>query len=168
MTLRRTRESEGKRREMRIFIVMLGLSTMVATLSCGGRMPEEIGTKQGVLRPCPDKPNCVSSGALDAEHAIAALEITGTTHEAWQGLKALLDLDSSAEIVASETHYLHAVFTSTIMRYRDDVEFVLNETAGEIDLRSASRVGHSDMGVNRGRVESIRAALADKGLVSSE
>jgi uncharacterized protein (DUF1499 family) len=64
----------------------------------------------------------------------------------------------------SSDDYLHVVFTSTIMRYRDDVEFILFADDGQIAVRSASRVGHSDLGVNRERIEDIRRQLADQGL----
>jgi len=134
-------------------------------LGCGGRMPEEIGVSGGLLAPCPNKPNCVSSFAEDTDHHADAFVITGTPLAAWQGLLTILEAEPNVEIVTNRESYLHAVYTSTLMRYRDDVEFLLREREGEIAFRSASRVGHSDMGVNRERIERIRLKLAEKRLV---
>jgi uncharacterized protein (DUF1499 family) len=147
-------------------MMMISLATIVA-LGCGGRMPEELGASQGELAPCPDKPNCVSSFAEDADHHVDAFVIVGTSLAAWQGLQSILEAESNVEIVSKRDGYIHAVYTSTLMRYRDDVEFLMREREGEIALRSASRVGHSDMGVNRDRIETIRKELAEKSLVAS-
>ena len=151
---------------MSIGIRMMVLLVAVVALGCGGKMPEEIGVSHGVLAPCPDKPNCVSSFAEDADHHADALTIVGASSSAWQGLEGILEAESNVEIVTKHDGYLHVVYTSTLMRYRDDVEFLLREGEGEIALRSASRVGHSDMGVNRDRVEAIRSQLAEMGLVA--
>ena len=147
--------------------MMIPLLTIFA-LGCGGRMPEEIGVERGALAPCPDKPNCVSSFADDADHQIAPLATLGTSLAAWQGLQSIVEADSSAEIITSSDDYLHAVYTSMLMRYRDDVEFLLREGKNEIAVRSASRVGHGDMGVNRKRVEAIRSRLIALGLGRSD
>jgi uncharacterized protein (DUF1499 family) len=69
--------------------------------------------------------------------------------------------------MAYSDDYLHAVYTSFLMRYRDDVEFLLLREENEIAVRSASRVGHGDMGVNRKRIEALREVLAGRGLVRS-
>jgi uncharacterized protein (DUF1499 family) len=128
-------------------------------------MPDELGPIDGRLRPCPDSPNCVSSFAVDETHRIAPLAILGSPPAAWTGLVALLEEGPRIEIVTDEGHYLHAVFTSLIMRYRDDVEFLLMPEADLIAVRSASRVGYGDMGANRARIEAIRNALAERGFV---
>jgi uncharacterized protein (DUF1499 family) len=117
-----------------------------------------------VLLPCPDKPNCVSSFAEDAEHRIRAIRIADAPTAAWEGLISILRADTGAEVVIARDDYLYAVYTSRLMRYRDDVEFILFADDGQIGLRSASRVGHSDMGVNRDRIETIRTQLAERGL----
>jgi uncharacterized protein (DUF1499 family) len=143
---------------------MVVIALVVVSLGCGGRMPEGIGASHGMLSACPDKPNCVSSFAADAEHRIAAIRLADAPAATWQGLQSILAADGSARIVMSSDDYLHVVFTSTIMRYRDDVEFILFADDGQIAVRSASRVGHSDLGVNRERIEDIRRQLADQGL----
>ena len=142
---------------VRVGICLLAISW----LGCGGRMPEGLGAPGGTFAPCPDKPNCVSSFAEDEDHHIAALAIEGSTEDGWKRLQMVLTATSNVEIVTSSDNYIHAVYTSTIMRYRDDVEFLLRDDKGEISVRSASRVGHGDMGVNRDRIEAIRKALSN-------
>jgi uncharacterized protein (DUF1499 family) len=130
-------------------------------------MPDGLGDEHGMLAPCPNKPNCVSSFADDEDHHIAALGIEGSPEAAWSGLWTTLEDNSRVEIVTSSDYYIHAVYTSLIMGYRDDVEFLLLPSENEIAVRSASRVGYGDMGVNRKRIEEIRETLSAKGLVRS-
>jgi uncharacterized protein (DUF1499 family) len=130
-------------------------------------MPGGLGTYQGSFAPCPNKPNCVSSFANDEDHQIAALEIEGSTEAAWAGLQTILEDTPRVEIVSSSGNYIHAVYTSSFMRYRDDVEFLLRLDEKDIAVRSASRVGYGDMGVNRNRIEAIRDELSEQNLTRS-
>jgi len=107
----------------------------------------------------------VSSFASDESHRIAPLEIEGSPDVAWKGLRQFVESTPRVEIAVSSGNYLHAVYTSALMHYRDDVEFLLQADRNEIAVRSASRVGYGDMGVNRNRIEEIRAALSEQGLV---
>lgn len=109
------------------------------------------------LGPCPATPNCVSSRADDDLHRIDPLP-----------LPAGDPIDRIAEVVLSfprtaiverNDNYLHATFTSRVFRFVDDVEFLIDRNAGAVHVRSASRVGVGDMGVNRSRVEAIRKRL---------
>ena len=108
--------------------------------------------------PCPESPNCVSSQApeSDREHYIAPIRFSGDPVAAWQRLKAAVLTEKRVTLVAEQADYLHAEMRSLIFRFVDDVEFVLDSEAGVIQVRSASRVGYSDFGVNRRRVERIR------------
>ena len=109
-----------------------------------------------MLPPCPASPNCVSSDSTD-EHAIAAFQFVGPAENAWRAAKeALLSLPRT-KIVAESDHTLRAECTSAIFRFVDDVEFELRPKQEIIAVRSASRVGYSDLGANRRRIESIRA-----------
>jgi uncharacterized protein (DUF1499 family) len=128
-------------------------------------MPQDLGVRNGRLAACPDSPNCVSSFARDERHGIEALHVVGEVDVAWRALREVLESMPRMQVVAAASGYLHAVQTSRLMRYRDDVEFLLDAGAARIEVRSASRVGYSDMGVNRSRVESIRTALAERGVV---
>ena len=121
--------------------------------ACAGEPPQNIGVKDGRLTACPESPNCVSSFESDVEHGIQPLQASLLQVE-----RVLLELDE-ANIVESRDGYLHAEFTSRLMRYVDDVEFLEDSTAGVIHVRSASRLGYSDLGANRKRIENIRELL---------
>lgn len=107
---------------------------------------------------CPSKPNCVSSTDADEAHSIAPLDVGDDKDAAFLRLRGVMDAMARTKLVGEEEDYLHYEVRSRIMRYVDDVECGYNAERGVIDLRSASRVGYSDMGVNRKRVKAIRAA----------
>lgn len=112
------------------------------------------------LAPCPDSPNCVSSqeDPADAEHHIAALPLgERDVDAALADLEALVQAQPRAVVQVVKGPYLAATFTSKVFRFVDDVEFLVDEEAGVVHVRSASRVGHSDLGVNRERVEALRS-----------
>jgi len=109
------------------------------------------------LPPCPDTPNCVSSQSGDLKHAIEPIAFTGPAAEAMQRLVAMLDEMPRSKAITRSGSYLHYEFRSLVFRFVDDVECLLDADNGVIHIRSASRVGRSDLGVNRKRVERIRA-----------
>jgi len=111
------------------------------------------------LAPCPAKPNCVSSQARDAAHRIDPLPAGADPDAAWARLRAVLEAQPRLRIVEAHDGYLHAEATSRVFRFVDDVEFLLDRDAGLIHVRSASRIGYSDLGVNRRRIERIRRLL---------
>jgi uncharacterized protein (DUF1499 family) len=121
--------------------------------------PSNLGVNAGKLAPCPASPNCVSTQADDEAHRIAPIPFTGTTGDALAKLKQAIATLPRAQIITEKTDYLHAECTSLIFRFVDDVEFWIDEPNHVIHARSASRVGHGDMGVNRQRMEAIRAAF---------
>ena len=126
-----------------------------------GQRPNTLGVKEGQLSPCPGSPNCVvSQGNPDAEHAIDPLAYSGDTASALARLEAVITEMPRTAIIEKTDTYLYAEFTSPLMGYVDDVEFYLDPAASVIHVRSASRLGQSDLGVNRKRIEAIRAAFA--------
>lgn len=126
-----------------------------------GKRPENLGVQDGKLLPCPDTPNCVSSQSTDAVHQIEPLTYKSTSAEALARLKQAIQSLPRTKIIAETNNYLYAEFTSAIMRFVDDVEFYLDEEAKVFHVRSASRLGQSDLGVNRKRIETIRAKLQE-------
>jgi uncharacterized protein (DUF1499 family) len=112
------------------------------------------------LAPCPASPNCVSSLAADAAHHIAPIAFSGDPAQAMRRLRAVIEAMPRTRIVADSGTALRAEFTSRLFRFVDDVDCVVDAPAGVIQVRSASRVGYSDLGANRKRVEAIRAAFA--------
>ncbi|MEM9502833.1 MAG: DUF1499 domain-containing protein [Cyanobacteria bacterium P01_E01_bin.43] len=128
----------------------------------GGTRPSDIGVKEGQLKACPKSPNCVvSQGDTDAEHAIAPFSYTGDTAAAMTTLRQVIEAQDGSEVIEQTDTYLYAEFTSKLMGYVDDVEFYLPaDAAGTVHVRSASRLGQSDLGVNRKRIEAIRSAFS--------
>lgn len=130
-----------------LLLMLFGIS------SCTG-LPPKSGLVDGHLRPCPNTPNCLNSEAAGAAH-IRPIYYTSSTAMAWQNLKKTIE-DTEGAIVDSQPGYLRAVYTSQVLQFADDLEFRLDEAAKLIQVRSASRSGYWDLGVNRRRVEWIR------------
>ncbi len=129
---------------------MIGLLSL---LGCAGERPTTLGASDGQLGTCPDSPNCVSSFETRESHQIAPIRTS------LSAIKEALTNLPEAEIISDEPPYLYAEFTSRLMGYVDDVEFLEDASTGLVHVRSASRLGHSDLGANRKRIEAIRAAV---------
>ncbi len=139
---------------MKLFIMVCSFLCMLLLIS--GCSTPEIGLVENGLRPCPDKPNCVTSMDGDEAHSIAPiLYITGR-EAARNKIKRLVSDMDRTQIITDRHDYIHVVFISKVMRFKDDVEFWFPEKGNSIHIRSASRLGYSDLGVNRKRVEEIR------------
>lgn len=119
-------------------------------------MPDNIGVHNKQLNPCPDSPNCVCSFDSDEEHGIAPLAYEGDQKEAFRKLNRIIASMPRTRIVSERDDYIHAEFTSRLFRFVDDVEFYFPKNDNVIHMRSASRIGHSDFGVNRKRIDTIR------------
>jgi uncharacterized protein (DUF1499 family) len=143
----------------------IALMIVICTVSCSGKRPEGLGTGENGLAGCPATPNCVSSNALDDAHRIDAYVIRGPSGAAWVALEEEIANGPRTLVVTTASGYLHVEYTSVLMRYVDDAEFQLLPSENAIAVRSASRVGHSDMGVNRKRLESLRDALRTRGVL---
>jgi uncharacterized protein (DUF1499 family) len=135
---------------------------MASLFHFSGTRPDTLGVESGHLQPCPSTPNCVSSQSTDGNHTIAPLTFRSDAAEAFTQLKSVLQSLPRTEIISQDSNYIYAEVTSEFMGFVDDVEFFLDKTANEIQVRSASRLGESDLGVNRKRVEQIRTFLNEK------
>jgi len=139
-----------------------GVALLAAACAGGGPLPREDGA---ALAPCPRSPNCVSSLASDDGHRVAPLALRAPADLAWAGVRRAVEALPRTRIVDERPGYLRAECTSRWLRFVDDLELALAPDGARIDVRSASRVGHSDLGVNRARVESLRASLRAAGVV---
>jgi uncharacterized protein (DUF1499 family) len=139
-----------------ILILACAFPAVACGRSSGNRAPGLL--PGGELTECPSSPNCVSSQSLDEDHRIEPLPILGEPETAIDRLARVIDAMPRTKLIRREGPYLAAEFTTRIMRYVDDVEFVEDRENAVIHVRSASRVGYSDMGANRKRVEAIRKA----------
>jgi uncharacterized protein (DUF1499 family) len=152
-----------------VIAVMLVIVLAVAAGQLGflqGTAPNDLGVHDGKLKPPSMTENSVTSQvALYPDHPqrkyadIAPLRVKGEGPATIAQIKALVEGMDGAKVVKSEPGYLYAQFTSKLMKYVDDVEFWFDPAANVIQVRSASRVGRGDLGVNRKRIEAVRAAL---------
>jgi uncharacterized protein (DUF1499 family) len=125
------------------------------------KRPDYLGVTDGRLARPKSTPNCVSSQAdpADAEHYIAPIAFKGATADAMAAVKKAVASMDGATIVREEPGYLYAEYRTRLLKYVDDVEFVHDATQGVIHVRSASRLGRRDFGVNRERVEALRSRI---------
>lgn len=130
---------------------------MVTVVGCTSA-PEQ-SRSGSVLPPCGGLPNCVNSYSGTGSSAIAPLRATTAQ---WQGLRRWLAQQENWSITVETPRFLQAVVKTPLMQFRDDVQLDFNPDAGEIQVRSSSRLGISDMGANRARVEKLRAQLASE------
>lgn len=138
-----------------ILVPLLGLIGM----SVMSKRPTNLGVEEGKLAACPSSPNCVSSQADDREHGMVPIEYQGDTASIIQKIKSVMQARSRTNLITETDDYLHFEATSKILRFVDDIEFYIDEENQLIQFRSASRVGRSDMGVNRNRMQEIQQAL---------
>lgn len=136
-------------------VSMLMAATLVLAGFSGTGAVKQDG-KNGYFAPCPGSPNCVSTEAHDDKHTIAPISYTMDKDKAKARLIEVIQTMPRSKIVSEKDNYIYAEFTSAIFRFVDDVDFFIDETSKTIRFRSASRVGYSDMGVNRKRMEEIR------------
>jgi uncharacterized protein (DUF1499 family) len=139
-----------------IFVVALFVYPHLAS------KPDNLGLKNGQLSECSETPNCVCSFSLetDGQHYIHPLPYTESLEECMSKLKSVLSKMSGMKTIKEEPNYLYLESTTTVFRYVDDLEIYLDDEQKTIHFRSASRIGQSDFGKNRSRVEAIKAKLS--------
>jgi uncharacterized protein (DUF1499 family) len=126
-----------------------------------GKRPTYLGVTGGRLARPRSTPNCVSSQAdpADKEHYIAPIAFKGSALDAIAAARKAVEAMPRATVIRHEGNYLYAEFRSKVMGFVDDVEFTYDEKAGMLHVRSASRLGRRDFGVNRARVEQLRGII---------
>lgn len=129
-----------------------------------GRRPANLGVSDGRLAPPKRTPNCVSSQAdpADAQHYIAPIAFPGSPAEAMAAARRAVESMERASVVRETANYLYAEFRSRLLGYVDDLELYFDAPAGVFHVRSASRLGRRDFGVNRNRVEALRRRIAGR------
>lgn len=147
-----------------LFYVLLALAAYVLYmigLAIYSWQRPELGVANGGLRPCGSKPNCVCSQGSSAEQTVSALPVgNATPADAFDRARDSVEALPRVTLITAQPGYARYECCTALFRFADDIELLLDEPAGVIHLRSASRVGHSDLGVNRKRVEEIRAIYA--------
>ena len=120
--------------------------------------PEE---QISLLSPCPGTPNCVSSQEKNSQHSIQPITFEGSLELAKERLYRVINSMRGTRIITQDVLYWHAEFTTQLLRFIDDVEFYFDGSQSLIHVRSASRQGYWDLGVNRRRVETIRSRFEE-------
>ena len=125
-----------------------------------GTRPDNLGVKDGRFIACKPTPNCVSSQAdpADQEHYVAPIVYRGTMDALHRAVQSM----ERATVIKEEGNYLYAEYKSALMGFVDDVELFLDEKAQLVHVRSASRLGRSDFGVNRKRIEELRTLIGSR------
>jgi uncharacterized protein (DUF1499 family) len=140
-------------------LVLVAVSLLALRSYLSRSNPPTLGVSNGMLTPCGERPNCVSSQAKDEAHQIAPLPYVGDRAATQARLQQALSALPNINDVERRDDYWHLTQTSNLFRFLDDIEFVFDDAAAQVRVRSGSRVGYSDMGVNRKRVEALRAAM---------
>jgi uncharacterized protein (DUF1499 family) len=133
--------------------------------SCAGKRPTNLGVEASRLAPCPSSPNCVSSDADNSAHSIAPFALAVPSRDGWLAVRESVESLPRTKIISETADYLHAECTSAFFGFVDDLELHLRTAEGVIAVRSAARLGYSDLGVNRRRIEDLRALLIKRGIV---
>lgn len=140
-------------------LIQIAFTSLILLTGCTS-IPPDLGVKNGQLTPCPEKPNCVSSLATDKSQYVEPILYTGTSLQIKNDIVNVLSELQNAKATVIEDSYIRAEFTSKVFSFIDDVEFYFPDTKStqtNIQVRSASRVGYSDFGANRERIEQIRS-----------
>ncbi|OKH54619.1 hypothetical protein NIES2101_07375 [Calothrix sp. HK-06] len=142
----------------RLTAIIFGIFLILASIALPA---DALGINEGHLENCPASQNCVVSQDADIKHTIDPISYHIDRNKARETVLKVLTVVPRTEIVEQTDNYIHALSKSRIFRFVDDVEFYFPENENLIHIRSASRLGESDLGVNRRRMEQIRLALRD-------
>ena len=149
----------------RVFDKLIHRPTVVAIVmaaglaGCAAGPPQRFRVDNSHFTPCAPAPHCVSSQAApDDSHYVMPLVYKGSAGRARQALLAVLASQGNARIVSAESRFIHATFTTTL-GFVDDVTFIVQPAESTIDVKSSSRIGYYDFGVNQRRVERLRKAF---------
>jgi uncharacterized protein (DUF1499 family) len=145
-------------------LVLTGF-VLMGIFACAGAHPNNLGVKDGRLAPCRPSPNCVSSDAADAKHSVAGFQPALRMAEAWTQLREVVGTLPRTEIISETTDYLHVECRSAVFGFIDDLELHARPAQNLIAVRSAARLGYTDFGVNRRRVEDLRTLLLNRSVI---
>ena len=134
---------------------------IILLFNCSGTRPANLGVKDNRLLQCPNYPNCVCSFDTDKQHGISPLTYQGSLEAAKAKLLQVINSMKRTAIIENKNDYIYAEFKSALWGFVDDVEFYFDDQHKVINVRSASRLGKGDLGVNRDRIETIRTKFIE-------
>ncbi|WP_422124390.1 FAD-dependent oxidoreductase [Planococcus sp. X10-3] len=155
-TFNKAKDGELPAQKVALYGAAAAAGISIANMAIRNNMKPKLGVENGRLKEMPLTPNAVSSQSPDPESWVPAWPYHGSKEQAKKNLIGMLKGFEGVKILQNEQHYVYAIATTKIMKYKDDVEFYFNDAAERIEFRSASRVGYSDGGVNRQRYEDMR------------
>lgn len=146
--------------------VSIGPLMLVTILwGCSGNPTERHNSESSGFLDCPDTPNCVSSLAKNPKYKVEPFKLKKDPETSWDIVEKTVGSMPRTKIVSTNSSDIHAECKSMIFRFVDDLTLHLTPSNGIIDIRSASRTGYSDFGVNRHRVENLRKKLQQKDII---
>ena len=146
----------------KLLLIITGVAVIFFVFSrCMAGVPDNLGLKNQLLSPCHGTPNCVSSQEKNSQHRIQPIIFEGSLELAQERLYRVINTMRGTRIITLDVLYWHVEFTTQLLRFIDDVEFYFDESQSLIHVRSASRQGYWDLGVNRRRVETIRSRFEE-------
>ncbi|MFK7997252.1 MAG: DUF1499 domain-containing protein [Granulosicoccus sp.] len=145
-------------------IATVALKLAIPTLSGKSAASGIVVSSDGLssLGDCPDTPNCHGSESSRQAQTVARFVITKTASDAIDTLATIVSTQARTQIVTQDERYLHATFATKFMGYIDDVEFLLADDGQSVQVRSASRIGKSDLGANKKRINNLRTLAEGK------
>jgi uncharacterized protein (DUF1499 family) len=158
---------KGDGKEMRKMIGLSIKSLMFVTIlwGCSGNPAERHNSESLEFLDCPDTPNCVSSLAKNPKYRVEPLKLKNDPKTSWDMVKKTVELLPRTKIVSADNSDIHAECKSLIFRFVDDLTLHLIPSNGIVHIRSVSRIGYSDLGVNRRRVENLRKKLQQNDII---
>ncbi|MDF1617075.1 DUF1499 domain-containing protein [Petrocella sp. FN5] len=136
-------------------IVVVMVSGVFISMVVGNMKVSKLGVREGLLAEMPETPNAVSSQTRDEDKKVAPFPYKEDLQTTKEEIKLAVKAYGDAKIVEEESNYIRMVFTTGLMRYKDDVEFYFDDQEKVVHFRSASRIGYSDMGLNRERYNTL-------------
>lgn len=144
-------------------ILLLGWLLSMFALAWTAKRPQTLGIENGRLSECPQSPNCVCTQSASREHWMEPLIIRdpASIDAEWDRLSRVVAEMKGASLITETDNYQHVEFRTPFFGFVDDVELFLDRESQRIHFRSASRVGYSDLGLNRKRMEELRRRFAE-------
>ena len=146
----------------KLLFIFTGVAVIIFIFSlCLAGVPDNLGLKNQLLSPWTGTPNCGSRQEKNSQHRIQPITFEGSLELAKERLHRVINSMRGTRIITQDVLYWHVEFTTQLLRFIDDVEFYFDESQSLIHVRSASRQGYWDLGVNRRRVETIRSRFEE-------
>jgi uncharacterized protein (DUF1499 family) len=144
---------------------MVIIAIAAVLTGCAGKGKDEDMNQLHRLSGCSDLPNCVSSKSEDPKYYVAPMQLVGDSANQWVAIEDVVNRLPRSRIVTATDRYLHVTLQSRVFGFIDDLELELDPQTKMISIRSASRKGYFDLGVNRRRVENLRKLLKAAELI---